>query len=212
MKLVFCFQRASLTRAFKEKITFAKSPLFYGDTQRVLNYALLFFNCMPNLMGSYWNCDALREHELSQASARFPYMWTSIFMDLYLKIYSSPLLHTANVACASARECEVHESIYRKGMGWSLLSCLFCSLCTGPESFYREFAFEVPTPTAQQEHKSTLTNSSFTATSSKSKETGEFSPPNRRTSSREAVKDPSPSPPWKQREESPIPSPRQSKY
>ena len=74
-------------------------------------------------------------------------------MDLYLKIYSSPLLHTANVACASARECEVHESIYRKGMGWSLLSCLFCSLCTGPESFYREFAFEVPTPTAQQQQK-----------------------------------------------------------
>ena len=104
-------------------------------------------------------------------------MWTSIFMDLYLKIYSSPLLHTANVACASARECEVHESIYRKGMGWSLLSCLFCSLCTGPESFYQEFAFEFPTPIAQQQHKSTLTNSSPCSKSSNSKETGEFPPP-----------------------------------
>ena len=80
-------------------------------------------------------------------------MWTSIFTDLDVKIYSNPLLHIANVACASARECEVHKSIYRKGMGWSLLSCLFCSLCTGPESFYREFAFEVPTPTAQQQTK-----------------------------------------------------------
>ena len=104
-------------------------------------------------------------------------MWTSIFMDLDLKIHGSPLLHIANVACASARECEVHESIYRKGMGWSLLSCLFCSLCTGPESFYREFAFDVPTPTAQQHKKKTLTNSSLCSNSSNSKETGEFPPP-----------------------------------
>ena len=144
---------------------------------------------MPNLMGSYWNCDALREHELSQASARFPYMWTSIFMDMDLKIYSSPLLHIANVACASARECEVHKSIYRKGMGWSLLSCLFCSLCTGPESFYREFAFEVPTPTAQQQqHKSTLTSSRFCSNSSNSKETGEFPTPNSRTATEKRSK------------------------
>ena len=110
-------------------------------------------------------------------------------MDLDLKIYSSPLLHIANVACAS----EVHKSIYRKAMGWSLLSWLFCSLCTGPESFYREFAFDVPTPTAQQQKKSTLTNSSLCSKSSNSKETGEFPPPKQQNSSREAVKDPSPS-------------------
>ena len=115
-------------------------------------------------------------------------------MDLYLKIYSSPLLHTANVACASARECEVHESIYRKGMGWSLLSCLFCSLCTGPESFYREFAFEVPTPTAQQKNKQVNPDQQqLYSKSSNSKETGEFPPPKQQNSHREAVKDPSPS-------------------
>ena len=98
-------------------------------------------------------------------------------MDLYLKIYSSPLLHVTNVACASARECEVHESIYRKGMGWSLLSCLFCSLCTGPESFYQEFAFEVPTPTAQQQqHKSTLTNSRLCSKKQQQQGNQEFPP------------------------------------
>ena len=112
-----------------------------------------------------------------------------MFMDLDLKIHGSPLLHTANVTCASARECEVHESIYRKGMGWSLLSCLFCSLCTGPESFYREFAFEVPTPTAQQQqHKSTLTPADFAAKSSNSKETGEFPNPNSRTATEKRSK------------------------
>ena len=126
-------------------------------------------------------------------------------MDLDLKIHGSPLQHTANVACASARECEVHESIYRKGMGWSLLSCLFCSLCTGPESFYREFAFEVPTPTAQQQqHKSTLTSSRFCSNSSNSKETGEFPPPKQQNSNREEVKDPSSFLPRRNREESSI--------
>ena len=126
-------------------------------------------------------------------------------MDLDLKIHSSPLLHIANVACASARECEVHKSIYRKGMGWSLLSCLFCSLCTGPESFYREFAFEVPTPTAQQQqHKSTLTNSRFCSNSSNSKETGEFPHPQQQNSNREEVKDPSSFLPRRNREESSI--------